>query len=192
MFDLAIRNGTVVTPSRVGVMDVGIQGDEIAALGIPGAFPSEARRTIDATGKIAIPGGIEPHAHIATPVPALWAGRPGVETQPPEAATRAAAFGGTTTVVDFARPLFGATPLQAIDQRMRRFAGNSYIDFAFHCVFNGESTPEHIEQIPELTKSGVASMKVWALTRPGNPRRSLQPSHGRRPFMGSHGATRQT
>ena len=116
-----------------------------------------------------VPGGIEPHAHIATPVPQVWTGRPGVETQSPEAGSRAAAFGGTTTLVDFARPLHGAMPLEAVEQRVQRFTGHSYIDFAFHCVFNGVSPPDHIAQIRELISSGVASMKVWTITRPGDP-----------------------
>ena len=116
-----------------------------------------------------MPGGIEPHAHIATPVPQVWAGRPGVETQSPEAASHAAAAGGTTMLVDFARPLHGATPLEAVEQRIQRFSGHSYIDFAFHCVFNGVSPPEHIAQIKELIASGVPSMKVWTITRPGDP-----------------------
>ena len=169
MLDLMLRGGQVVTPRRAAEMDVAIQGEKIVAVSEPGTLGAEAARIIDASGKLVVPGGIEPHAHIATPVPQLWTGRPGVETQSPEAASRAAAFGGTTTLIDFARPLGGATPLEAVDQRVRRFAGHSYIDFSFHCVFNGESTPEHIAQIEELIASGVPSMKMWTITRPGDP-----------------------
>ncbi len=169
MLDLIIRGGEVVTPQRVAAMDVAIQGEKIVAVTEPGVLDVEAARVIDASGKTVVPGGIEPHAHIATPVPQLWTGRPGVETQSPEAASRAAAFGGTTMLIDFARPLHGATPLEAVEQRVQRFSGHSYIDFAFHCVFNGVSPPEHIAQIKELIASGVASMKVWTITRPGDP-----------------------
>ncbi len=169
MLSLIIRGGQVVTPQRVAEMDVAIQGEKIVAVTEPGILDVEAARTIDASGKIVVPGGIEPHAHIATPVPQLWTGRPGVETQSPEAASRAAAFGGTTMLVDFARPLHGAMPLEAVEQRVQRFSGHSYTDFAFHCVFNGVSPPEHIAQIRELIDSGVASMKVWTITRPGDP-----------------------
>ena len=169
MLDLIIRGGQVVTPQRVAEMDVAVQGEKIVAVAGPGVVGSEAARTIDASGKVVVPGGIEPHAHVATPVPQLWTGRPGMETQSPEAASRAAAFGGTTMLVDFARPLHGATPLEAVEQRVQRFSGHSYIDFAFHCVFNGVSPPEHIAQIRELIASGVASMKVWTITRPGEP-----------------------
>ena len=169
MLDLIIRGGGVVTPQRVAEMDIAVLEGKIVAVAEPGVLDGEAARIIDASGKIVVPGGIEPHAHIATPVPREWTGLTGVETQSPESASRAAAFGGTTMLIDFARPLHGAMPLEAVEQRVQRFSGHSYIDFAFHCVFNGVSPPEHIDQIKELIESGVASMKVWTITRPGDP-----------------------
>jgi dihydropyrimidinase len=169
MLDMIVRGGRVVTPQRVAEMDVAVQGEKIVAVAEPGVLGVEAARVLDASGKIVVPGGVEPHAHVATPVPQIWTGQKGVETQSPEAASRAAAFGGTTTMVDFARPLHGATPLEAVEQRVRRFSGHSYIDFAFHSVFNGASPPEHVAQIRELISSGVASIKVWTITRPGDP-----------------------
>jgi len=105
MLDLIMKGGQVVTPQAVGEMDVGIQGEKIVAVGWPDTLATEAGRTVDARGKIVIPGGIEPHAHIGIPVPALWTGNPDVMTQPPEAASRAAAFGGVTTIIDFAGDL---------------------------------------------------------------------------------------
>src|SRR5207245_3286092 len=102
MLDLVVRGGLVVTPEEVGERDIGIQNGSIVAIATPGTLPTEAARVIEAQGHIVLPGGIEPHAHIAIPVPERWAGRPEVMTQPPEAASRAAAFGGVTTVIDFA------------------------------------------------------------------------------------------
>ena len=169
MVDLILKGGRVVTPQRVAEMDIAVQGEKIVAVTEPGVLNVEAARTIDASGKIVVPGGIEPHAHVATAVSELWTGRPGVETQSPEAASRAAAFGGTTTLIDFARPLYGATPLEAVEQRVQRFSGHSHIDFAFHCVFNGVSPPDHIDQIKDLIAAGVPSMKVWTITRPHDP-----------------------
>ena len=103
MLDLIIRGGRVVTTEGAGELDVGIQGEKIAAVSTPGSLEVEAGRTIDAAGKVVLPGGIEPHSHIAIPVPQIWAGRPEVMTQPPEGASRAAAFGGVTTFMDFRR-----------------------------------------------------------------------------------------
>ena len=94
MLDLMLRGGHVVTPQRVAELDVAIQGEQIVAVTEPGVLGAEAARTIDASGQVVVPGGIEPHAHVATPVPQLWTGRPGVETQSPEAASRAAALAG--------------------------------------------------------------------------------------------------
>ena len=102
MLDVVIRGGLVVTPEDVGERDIGVQEGKIVAIASPGRLPTEAARVIEAQGHIVLPGGIEPHAHIAIPVPEHWAGRPEVMTQPPEAASRAAAFGGVTTVIDFA------------------------------------------------------------------------------------------
>ena len=93
MLDLIIKGGTVVTPEGVGLMDVGIRGEQIVAVAAPGVLDDLGPvETIDATGMIVLPGGIEPHTHINVPVPDYWAGGDeGVFTQPPEAASRAAA-----------------------------------------------------------------------------------------------------
>src|SRR5499433_1297994 len=168
MLDLVIKSGQVVTPQAVGEMDVGIQGEKIVAVGWPGTLSTEAGRTIDARGKIVIPGGIEPHAHIGIPVPELWAGKPDVMTQPPEAATRAAAFGGVTTVVDFAGDLDRTSSANAprvpiaehVERRRAVFRGHSYTDFAFHYILAGEVTPQTIGEIGEAIQSGVASFKI--------------------------------
>ncbi|MBM3944462.1 MAG: dihydropyrimidinase, partial [SAR202 cluster bacterium] len=102
MFDLLVKSGRVVTPQRVAEMDIGIVGERIAVLGEPGAIGADAKRVLDAKGKVVAPGGIEPHCHVATPIPTIWTGgREGVSTQSVEAGTRAAVFGGTTTVIDF-------------------------------------------------------------------------------------------
>ena len=99
MLDLLIHGGTVVTPSGVGQFDIGIQGEKIVLISARNSIIDEANRSIDATGKYVLPGGIEPHTHIATRVSEEWAGRPGVMTQSPEAASRAAAHGGVTTYI---------------------------------------------------------------------------------------------
>jgi len=63
MLDLVIRGGQVVTPEGVGTWDVGVEGERIVALGAPGTLPRESARAIDASGKLVIPGGIDPHVH---------------------------------------------------------------------------------------------------------------------------------
>ena len=98
MLDLLIRNGEVVTPQGVGRWTVGIVGEAIAYVGIDD--PSmQAGRTIDAKGKIVVPGGIEPHAHLH--IFDLTNPDSGRSTLGPEEDTRGMAFGGTTTHLDF-------------------------------------------------------------------------------------------
>ena len=169
MIDLVIKGGLVVTPEGADQRDVAIQGEQIAAVVSPGALDREAGRTIDATGKIVLPGGIEPHTHIGIPVPEYWAGRSEVITQPPEAASRAAAFGGVTTLIDFAGDLAldpghtisPAPIMEQIESRRRAFAGHSYIDHAFHFIMAGAVSPAAIGQIGEAIQSGVASFKIF-------------------------------
>src|SRR5262249_61171996 len=98
MLDLVIRGGRVVTPSGVGTWDLGVQGERIAALGAPGTLP--AARVIDATGKVVVPGGIDPHTHLAHAIMS-HPDEPGL-TLGPEDDTRGMLFGGTTTHSDFA------------------------------------------------------------------------------------------
>ncbi len=99
MLDLIIRGGQVVTPWGVGDWEVAVQGEKIVAVAAPGTFTEEAGRVVDASGKIVVPGGIEPHAHIAAPFVAQGQN---LSTAPPEQVSRAALFGGTTTLLDFA------------------------------------------------------------------------------------------
>lgn len=182
MLGLIIRGGTVVTPQEVGEMDIGVQDEKIVSVAWPGTLTSEAARVIEARGKIVIPGGIEPHAHIAIPVPEQWAGRPEVMTQPPEAASRAAAFGGVTTIFDFAGVEFqrflrnlnvGATSeashesiLNVLEQRRTVFRDHCYTDFAFHYILSGLVAPETVGQIGEAIQEGVASFKIFTTFTP--------------------------
>ena len=105
MLDVIVEGGTVVTPTGSDELDIGILGERISVISQPGDLAGDAHRVVDARGKIVLPGGIEPHAHIGIPVPPDWTGHGDVMTQPPEAASRAAAHGGVTTIIDFAGDL---------------------------------------------------------------------------------------
>lgn len=177
MLDLMIKGGQVVTTDRVARLDVAVRGERITAVAEPGTVTEEAQRTIDATNHIVVPGGIEPHAHIAWPIPSLWAKREGVETQSPEAATRAAAFGGTTTVIDFAVQIPGRLPLEALGQRTARFEGHSYIDFGFHCTLTGAIPFEALEQIGDVVARGVPSFKIYTTFGRRDPPNKVDDGH---------------
>ena len=157
MIDLVVRGGQVVTPWGVGEWDVAVEGEEIVAVAAPGSLPGDVARVIDATGKIVVPGGIEPHAHVSAPVSGLRGG----ETAPPEQVSLAALFGGTTTVIDFALQGPGIDVFQAIDERVSRWQGNSYCDYAHHITLLGEIPPNVIAQVREAIEAGFPTIKIF-------------------------------
>jgi dihydropyrimidinase len=157
MLDLVIKSGRVVTPHGVGEYDVGIQGERIVCVEVPGVIDHEAKRIVDVEGKIVVPGGIEPHAHINWKIPQ----DPTVSTQKAQAASRACAFGGTTTIIDSAGYTPCGGPLANISEKQREWAGNTYVDYTFHCVILGNPPAEHLKEIPEVIKQGVTSVKVF-------------------------------
>ncbi len=153
MVDIVIRGGQVVTPSGVGNWDVAIQGEQIAAVAEPGTVSSDGARVIDATGKIVVPGGIEPHAHIGGPRQTERSGA--------EAVSRAAIWGGTTTVLDFATQVRGNDLHHALGEAAERWKGNAYTDYSYHPIFTGGASIEHIRQIPEIIEMGFPSFKIF-------------------------------
>lgn len=169
MLDLAVRNGRAVTPYGVLPLDIGVAEGRIVALTRPGALPGPAREEVDAKGRPVTPGGVEPHAHVAVRVPREWCGREDLFTQSVEGATRAALFGGTTTLVDFFFVRPDREILSALSARRTRWEGRSYVDYAFHCILPGPTPTRILEQIPEAVEEGVASFKVFLAEPTGRP-----------------------
>ena len=162
MLDLMIRGGRVVTPSGVGPWDVAVMGEKIAAVSAPGALDADVARVIDAEGKIVVPGGIEPHAHIGGPRQPERSGA--------EAVSRAAIYGGTTTVLDFATQVPGHDLRHALDEAAERWQGNAHTDYSYHPIFGLGAEPGHIAQVPELIQEGFPSFKVFTTSiRPPSP-----------------------
>jgi dihydropyrimidinase len=170
MLDLVIRNGHVVTSQGTGGWDIGIEGERIATVALPGTLPTESAKVIDAAGKILVPGGIDPHTHLAHSImshpeqPSLTLG--------PEDDTRGMAFGGTTTHIDFCYVRPGTTLPAAIEQRAARWKSNSYVDYAFHVTLAGALDFGVFEQIPDAIKDGYPTFKVFTTNvLPPHPRR---------------------
>ena len=167
MLDLIVRGGEVVRPEGAGRFDLGVREGRIAVVAAAGALEAEAAREVDARGLVVLPGGIEPHAHLGEIVPAAWAGARDVYTQGPRAASRAALFGGTTTIIDFATApgrsegLPPTTINEDVDRRRTAFAGQCYTDYAFHYVLRGEVGAERLSQVAEAVAQGNASFKVF-------------------------------
>ena len=149
MLDYIIRDGQVVTPGGVGTWDVGIRGEKIVAIAETGTLTDTVGRVIDASGKIVVPGGIEPHAHVAAPIMGH-----DKETAPPPEVSRAALFGGTTLLADFAIQFPGRDIFQAIEERNGRWRGQSYADYTYHCMLLGDIPSEVMAQIPQVIEAG--------------------------------------
>src|SRR5262245_1060551 len=171
MIDLIVRGGQVVTPQGVGPWDIAIEGERIAAVVAPGALAPGPTRVIDATGLVVVPGGIDPHTHLAHAImshpeqPAITLG--------PEDDTRGMAFGGTTTHIDFCYVRPGTTIPEAIESRAARWEGQSYVDYAFHVTLCGALDLKVFEDIPEAIRQGYPSFKVFTTNvLPPHPKRA--------------------
>ena len=160
MLDLIIRGGDVVTPQGVVKCDVGISGEVIGAIAAPGSLGSGiAKREIDATGKIVMPGGIDPlvHLHHQWQMPdGKW-----MTTAGPEQVGKAALFGGTTTFIDFAYWRENQTALQGIESRDKDFVGKSPCDWAYHIMLHSEPPPEFPGQLAEAIQAGYPTLKIF-------------------------------
>jgi dihydropyrimidinase len=175
MLDLVIRGGQVVSPAGVGPWDVGIEAERIVALAATGALPTESARVIDATGKLVIPGGIDPHVHTGWPIPSLDGGV--TLSAGPEPVSRAAIHGGTTTLVDFAVWEPGLTLSEAIARKQAVWR-RSATDHALHVMLQGAVPPEVIAQMPEAISAGFPSFKIFTTdVRPHGKGRMIRMGH---------------
>src|SRR5438552_8350227 len=126
-FDTVIRNGTVVTAADTCVADVGIHGDKVSAMAAQ--LPTEnATLILDASGCLVIPGGIDVHTHLDMP----FGGTTSADDF--QTGTIAAAFGGTTTLIDFAIQYKGQTLRQPFDTWMNKASQKAVCDYSFHCI----------------------------------------------------------
>jgi dihydropyrimidinase len=159
VLDLLLRGGRVVTPHGVGTWDIGIQGERIVGVGLTGLLP-EAARVIDASDKVVVPGGIDPHIHAKWPIPSPGGGPPVLSGDPLQV-SRAALFGGTTTLIDFASWLPGETLRETVERREQDWRAQCYTDYAYHLMLTGTIPPDVLDQIPEAIQAGFPSVKLF-------------------------------
>ena len=152
-YDLVVKGGLVVTSTETLRADVATAGERIAAIG----SDLDGARTIDATGLLVIPGAIDGHVHLNDPTFPPYA----VHTADSFATgTRAAAFGGTTTVVDFAQPAVGQPLVDGLEQRLADANGEAVIDYSLHLNLR-DPDPARLAEVPAIFERGVPSFKLF-------------------------------
>ncbi|MFI9610126.1 dihydropyrimidinase [Streptomyces sp. NPDC052023] len=152
-----IRGGLVVTASDEMHADVLIEDGRIAALaasGTPAAEAWTAEQVLDATGKYVIPGGVDAHTHMELPFGGTFA------SDTFETGTRAAAWGGTTTIVDFAVQSVGHSLREGLDAWHAKAEGNCAVDYGFHMIVS-DVHDETLKEMDLLVEEGVTSFKQF-------------------------------
>jgi dihydropyrimidinase len=151
-----IKNGKVVSTTGVVEHDVLLDGETISALGAPGYFTEEGiDRVIDAAGKYVIPGGIDVHTHMELPFGGTFA------SDTFETGTRAAAWGGTTTIIDFAVQKAGEDVHAGLADWHRKAEGECAIDYGFHQIIGGVDD-ESLKAMKYLVDhEGISSFKLF-------------------------------
>src|SRR5438874_2496673 len=147
-----ITGGTVVTAADTFKADVLIDGEKVAAVGV-GLNAAGAKR-IDASRKYVIPGGIDVHTHMELPFGGTMA------SDDFETGTTAAAFGGTTTIVDFAVQGFGESLEKARDAWMKKARGKAVVDYGLHMIVRDVSD-KVLREMGAMVKDGISSFKLF-------------------------------
>ena len=157
---ILIKNGSVVSAQGIISADVLVDGERIVAVLAQGDsslganLEAEAERVIDASGKYVIPGGIDAHTHMELPFGGTFA------SDTFETGTRAAAWGGTTTILDFAVQKQGERVQDGLASWHLKAAGNCHIDYGFHQIIGGVDD-DSLKAMDELVDEGITSFKLF-------------------------------
>lgn len=155
LFDLLVSGGTVVTPAGTQALDVAVQDGTIAGVLRPG-LALEARRRIDASGCLVLPGGIDPHVHYNVTF--------GGVTSEGQEFSHACALGGTTTILDFVFHEAYAEPYRtvhdAVAAKRLEADGNIAVDYGIHVCLAGNPPDAAIEEIGDLIRAGLPTIKT--------------------------------
>jgi dihydropyrimidinase len=160
-----ITNGTVVNADGSYRADVLIEDETIAAVGLVADESASGQvmsaiaqvavdKTIDAQGRWVIPGGIDPHTHMELPFGGTFA------KDTFETGSRAAAFGGTTTILDFAVQVKDQTLREGLDAWLAKAEGECAIDYGFHMIM-GDVNDESLKEMDQLVEEGITDFKLF-------------------------------
>ena len=149
-----IKNGTIVTASDTYPADLLIEDGVIASIGPRGALQRAGAEVIDAGGRYVMPGGIDVHTHLDMPFMGT------TSSDDFETGTRAAAFGGTTCLIDFAIPEKGKSMGEALERWRAKAEGKAVFDYGFHmCIV--EWTDRTPADLDAMVEEGITSFKLF-------------------------------
>ncbi len=155
-----IKGGTVVNATGIAVADVLVDGETIAAVLAPGSallgvdLEGNVDAVVDASGKYLIPGGIDAHTHMEMPFGGTYS------SDTFETGTAAAAWGGTTTIIDFAIQTQGATLREGLDTWHAKADGKCAVDYGFHMILS-DVHEQSMKEMDVLVGEGVTSFKMF-------------------------------
>ncbi len=149
---LLIQNGTVVTAEATFPADVLVEGTTIRE--VRAGIPADGHTVVDASGLLVLPGGVDAHTHLDMP----FGGTTSADDF--ETGTRAAAIGGTTTIVDFAIQARGTKMRSALDTWWKKAQGKACIDYGLHMIVTDLGT-SGLEDMDDMVREGVASFKLF-------------------------------
>ena len=147
-----IKNGRIVTAVDDYEADILIEDGKISVIGA--SLDIKADKKIDAKGRLVIPGGIDPHTHMELPFGGTSA------SDDFETGTRAAAYGGTTTIIDFAVQYKGQSLAQAVDAWHKKADGKTSIDYGFHLICT-DLPDDRLPEMRSMMREGVTSFKLF-------------------------------
>lgn len=147
-----IKNGRIITATDDYFADVYIEGEKVELIGRD--LDVQADEVLDAAGRYVIPGGIDPHTHMDMP----FGGTTSADDF--ESGTKAAAWGGTTTLVDFAIQTKGESTIQGLDTWHAKAEGKATIDYGFHMIVT-DMPDERLPEMRQLADEGITSYKLF-------------------------------
>ena len=156
MLDVLIKGGAVVSPTLTELCDVGVKDGRIVLFAGPNSIDAEAERVVDATGKFVVPGGVDAHVHFNIAL------SENMKAQSSKPGGRAAAFGGTTTFIDFALQSGPNSLVKAIEDKQDELkADQPDVDYALHAMITGKATLDVLDEIPDAISGGISSFKMF-------------------------------
>jgi dihydropyrimidinase len=174
MLDLSIVGGTVVTGSATVAADIGVRGGRIVLLAAPGTLTEDAAEVLDASSMIVVPGGIDSHVHFNIEL------TDALKAQTAIAGSRAAAFGGTTTFIDFGLQSGEESPVAAVQNKIGELdTQKPHVDYALHLMLTGDVSFDAMDELAEVVGGGVPSFKMFTTFSAGSASGNMFSDDGR-------------